>query len=102
VPNANSIVSSRWRYNDYTHFTSFTEHSLYFVLKNAGLDEIHTQNEKGLGKLYFRFWKKSGWKKFRKRFIRWCWLQVFQSELAHENIKNISFELNLISEAIKK
>ena len=102
MPNANSIVSSRWRYNDYTQFTSFTEHSLYFVLKNAGLDEIHTQNEKGLGKLYFRFWKKSGWKKFRKRFIRWCWLQVFQSELAHENIKNISFELNLISEAIKK
>lgn len=101
VPNSSSILSSRWKYNDYTHYSSFTEHSLYFVLKNAGFNIINIECGKGLGKLYFRFWKKSGWKKFRRRFIRWCWLQVFEAEIPFENIENISFELNLMSEAIK-
>ena len=52
VPNANSILSSRWRYIDYTHFSSFSENSLYFVLKNAGFENINIENSKGTGKLY--------------------------------------------------
>lgn len=36
VPNANSPLASRWRYIDWTHTSSFTEHSLEFVCINAG------------------------------------------------------------------
>jgi SAM-dependent methyltransferase len=36
VPNANSSFAMRWRYNDWTHRCSFTEHSVDFVLRNAG------------------------------------------------------------------
>jgi 2-polyprenyl-3-methyl-5-hydroxy-6-metoxy-1,4-benzoquinol methylase len=38
VPNANNNVAMRWRYNDWTHHTCFTEHSLDFVLRNGGFD----------------------------------------------------------------
>jgi SAM-dependent methyltransferase len=46
APNANSGVAMRWRYNDWTHHTSFTEHSLDFVLRNGGfaaprIDEVN-------------------------------------------------------------
>lgn len=40
VPNANSALASRWRYNDWTHETSFTEHSIDFLLFNAGFTNI--------------------------------------------------------------
>jgi SAM-dependent methyltransferase len=40
VPNANSIVSSRFRWGDWTHHASFTEHSIDFVLHNAGFEDI--------------------------------------------------------------
>jgi SAM-dependent methyltransferase len=48
TPNANSIVASRWRYIDFTHHTSFTEHSLSFALRNAGYDRIDIGSEKGV------------------------------------------------------
>lgn len=40
VPNANSSVASRQRYNDFTHQSSFTEHSLDFLLFNSGFHDI--------------------------------------------------------------
>lgn len=40
VPNANSIIAPRWRYIDYTHHSSFTEHSLDFILFNGGFSHI--------------------------------------------------------------
>jgi len=40
VPNANSTLASRWRYNDWTHHISFTEHSLDFLLYNSGFSKI--------------------------------------------------------------
>ena len=40
VPNANSALASRWRYNDWTHEASFTEHSIDFLLFNAGFPKI--------------------------------------------------------------
>jgi SAM-dependent methyltransferase len=39
VPNANSSLASRWRYNDWTHRSSFTEHSLEFLLQMAGFQK---------------------------------------------------------------
>lgn len=40
VPNANSALAARWRYNDWTHQISFTEHSIDFLLFNAGFSKI--------------------------------------------------------------
>jgi len=95
VPNANAILSSRWRYNDYTHHSSFTEHSLYFVLKNAGFDEIKIDANKGLGRFPKRLWRRDARRSLRRWIVRWCWLQVFKAEIPWEKLDDISFELNL-------
>jgi SAM-dependent methyltransferase len=95
VPNANAILSARWRYNDYTHHSSFTEHSLYFVLKNAGFDEIKIDASKGLGRLPKRLWRRHARQSLRRWIVRWCWLQVFAAEIPWEKLDDISFELNL-------
>jgi SAM-dependent methyltransferase len=43
VPNANAAVAGRYRYDDWTHHCSFSEHSLDFVLHNAGFVDIEVQ-----------------------------------------------------------
>lgn len=40
VPNANSIIAGRYRYIDWTHTCSFTEHSLDFLLHHGGFASI--------------------------------------------------------------
>ena len=40
VPNANSVIASRWRYIDLTHRTSFTESSLRSLLLSAGFSRF--------------------------------------------------------------
>jgi len=101
VPNANAILSNRWLHNDFTHYSSFTEHSLFFVLKNSGFTSIQIDAEKGLGKFPKDIWRRSTWPLVRKWIVRWCWLQVFKAELPWEKINNISFELNLKATAKK-
>lgn len=59
VPNANAILFGRWRYNDHTHYSSFTEHSLYYVLRNAGFESIQIDASKGIGRFPLRLWKRS-------------------------------------------
>uniref|UniRef100_A0A7V4KDU5 Class I SAM-dependent methyltransferase n=1 Tax=Fervidobacterium pennivorans TaxID=93466 RepID=A0A7V4KDU5_FERPE len=46
VPNANSSFACRYRYIDFTHFNSFTEHSIYFLLKNAGFEKVEVEEVK--------------------------------------------------------
>ncbi len=43
VPNANSALASRWRYVCWTHRSSFTEHSLDYLLYNAGFRDIRIE-----------------------------------------------------------
>jgi 2-polyprenyl-3-methyl-5-hydroxy-6-metoxy-1,4-benzoquinol methylase len=101
VPNANAILFGRWRYNDYTHHSSFTEHSLHFVLSNAGFQNLWFDTSKGFTRPSWRIWKKNTWASWRRIFVRWCWLQVFKAELPWEKISQISFELNLTSVGTK-
>jgi SAM-dependent methyltransferase len=101
VPNANSILASRWRHIDFTHYTSFTEHSLDFVLRNGGFEDICIDNAKGIGRFPRRLWRRSAWPALRRWLVRWCWLQVFEAEVPWEKIDDISFELNLKAMAIK-
>jgi SAM-dependent methyltransferase len=101
VPNANSPLASRWRYIDFTHYSSFTEHTVQFVLRNAGFSEVKVCAEKGIGRFPRRFWLKSERASVRKWIVRWCWLQVFKCEIPWEKIEDISFELNLNVQADK-
>lgn len=96
VPNANSPLAARWRYNDYTHCSSFTEHSLFFVLRNAGFGVIKMDNSKGIGAFPRRWWQREQRNALRKWLVRFSWLQVFKAELhASENVDELCFELNL-------
>ena len=42
VPNAQSPFSGRFRYGDFTHQTSFTQHSIRQVLLASGFSEVST------------------------------------------------------------
>ena len=96
VPNANSPLAARWRYIDFTHYASFTEHSLFFVLSNAGFGKIKMDNSKGIGGFPKRWWQREQRAALRKWLVRFAWLQVFKAELhPSEKLTDICFELNL-------
>lgn len=101
VPNANSIIASRWRYNDYTHYSSFTEHSLFFVLRNAGFPNISISRDKGICRPSMRLWESEARNTWRRMVVRWLWLQVYRAELSRDQIKDISLDLNLTALASK-
>ncbi|MBC8164881.1 MAG: class I SAM-dependent methyltransferase [Bryobacteraceae bacterium] len=101
VPNANSPLAARWRYIDFTHCGSFTEHSLFFVLCNGGFGKITMDNSKGLGAFPRRWWKLEQRGAVRKWLVRFAWLQVFKAELQEsENLDDLCFELNLKAVAL--
>ena len=95
VPNASATVAPRWRYIDYTHHSSFTEHSLNFVLLNAGFESVVLEKDRSPRRFPLRVWRRSWIALFRKWLVRFFWRQVFLAEVPHENIDTISFELNL-------
>ncbi len=95
TPNANSPLAARWRYNDHTHTSSFTEHSLFYVLKNAGFPEVNIEARHGIGRMPRRLWRADMRQAWRRWFVRWCWLQVHKAELPWEKLDGICFELNL-------
>lgn len=96
VPNANSPLAARWRYIDFTHYSSFTEHSLFFVLSNAGFGKIKMDNSQGIGAFPKRWWQREQRDALRKWLVRFAWLQVFKAELhPREKLGDICFELNL-------
>ena len=103
VPNANSPLAARWRYIDFTHHCSFTEHSLHFVLRSAGFENVQMDHEKGIGAFPKRWWQRERRNALRKWIVRYVWLQIFKAELhANENIDEICLELNLKAKAFNK
>jgi SAM-dependent methyltransferase len=101
VPNASSPLAARWRYIDFTHHCSFTEHSLTFVLSNAGFDKIRIDNSKGIGRRPVGWWKRTQRNELRKWIVRYLWGQMYAAELPPgQSIEGISFELNLKAVAI--
>jgi len=103
VPNANSPLAVRWRYDDFTHHCSFTEHSLEFVLRNAGFSEIRIDNSKGVGQRPVRWWRREQRHALRKWIVRYFWEQMYAAELPPgQSIEGISFELNLKAVAFNR
>jgi SAM-dependent methyltransferase len=105
VPNANSAVAMRWRYNDWTHHSSFTEHSLEFLLFNGGgFSEIQTSPATDFVQRPRNYWMPflSGsrhWWAFRF-FRTWRRLEMM-AELGPGQGRNIPLSLNLLSVAKK-
>lgn len=98
VPNANSVLGNRNRYIDYTHYVTFTEISLDFVLYNSGFENIEI-----LPMDFIRFSvnpvKLIHWLVFKtSRFFRKL---TFIAELGFSQGKSIPLSFNLIGLAKK-
>ena len=102
VPNANSSIAARWRYNDWTHETSFTEHSLDFVLSNAGFQRITIQPAEFVLRPRLSFLPISG----SRHWWAFCFFRLFRrlemmAELGPEQGRKIPLSLNLMAIADK-
>jgi 2-polyprenyl-3-methyl-5-hydroxy-6-metoxy-1,4-benzoquinol methylase len=96
VPNANSIVSSRWRYNDFTHHTTFTESSANFVLLNAGFTSVVINDDAALRSVSKRLWRKDARRGLKRHIIRWLWRHVYAAELGNEALgRSLHLDLDL-------
>lgn len=101
VPNANSTFATRWLFIDWTHYTSFSEHSLEFILLNSGFSYIEVNEIEFISKPRYPWL-------IRKSVVRWLFLKFFRSirrlqaiaELGEEG-KKIPLSLNLFAVANK-
>jgi len=102
VPNASSTLVGRWRYNDWTHTSSFTEHSLDFLLHNGGLTEIEIHQAGSFQR------PRLPWL-LRPAVLRWLLLVFVRSfrrlemitELGWKEGRAVPLSLNLLSVAKK-
>ena len=97
VPNANSVIAPRYRYIDWTHCMSFTEHSLEFIILNSGFNEckifeLDFFHFPGVSARIFRY--------FLFKVFRYVRRLQFVAELGAEG-KNIPLSLNLKAVAKK-
>ena len=101
VPNANSTFASRWRYNDWTHFTSFCEHSLEFVILNSNFKNVEVSEIEFMKRPKYPFIP-------RKSVIHWMFFKAMRcfrrleaiAELGAEG-KTIPLSLNILAVAQK-
>ncbi|MCC6820047.1 MAG: class I SAM-dependent methyltransferase [Verrucomicrobia subdivision 3 bacterium] len=103
VPNANSALAARWRYNDWTHAASFTEHSLDFLLYNGGFTDIQVAGHE-FNRRPKQVWLPVGgtrhWWAFR--FFRLFRRLEMMAELGPAQGRAVPLSLNLIATANKR
>lgn len=95
VPNANSTLASRWRYIDWTHVTSFTEHSIDFLLKNTGFEKTDIRPSDPFVE------EKTLLQKVILKFTRWFRRMEMIAELGEEG-KDIPLSVNLLVTGYKE
>jgi SAM-dependent methyltransferase len=103
VPNANSTLAGRWRYIDWTHHCSFTEHSLDLLLHSAGLGDIR------VGEVEFLTRPANWWLPFASGARHWWAFRFFRSwrrlevmaELGPQHGRTVPLSLNLLGVARK-
>jgi 2-polyprenyl-3-methyl-5-hydroxy-6-metoxy-1,4-benzoquinol methylase len=101
VPNANSLLSSRWRYIDHTHHSSFTEASLEFICVNAQLTAITPLQDESSFYIPLKWYQVRGIIYIGiKTFFRFCWKLYLRSELGSQ-ARQISVGYNLFIKASK-
>lgn len=105
VPNASSIISPRWQYQDFTHHCSFTELSIKFVLVNSGFLTVEVPVDDNLEpRPSFRpsvIFTKVNRIQFKRWIIRRLWRQVLIVEVGERRADSIPLGLNLIAIADK-
>ena len=101
VPNANSTLASRHRYNDWTHHASFTEHSLRFALYHGGFRDIAVWPDDGarVRLPWVPHWRR-GWWYLRLLFRAVRRLQLM-AELGPADGRHAPLSLNLLGVATK-
>ena len=100
VPNANSSLAPRWRYIDWTHTSSFTEHSLDLLLYSAGLREIRIlPGEVARTVPYPWIPRKASLTYFAWRFFRGMRRLELMAELGAAQARHIPLSLNLLAVA---
>lgn len=102
VPNANSLLASRWRYIDWTHCSSFTECSLDFVLQNSGFKGIEYFRDES--SMTPRYWWIPRWHLrnfYLKSVFRKIWKLYLKAELGAQ-ASSISVGYNLFVRAKKE
>lgn len=96
VPNATSTVAMRWRHIDYTHFNSFTEYSVEFLLRNAGFDRVEigaSDPAMSLREALNPFvcgrflCSREGRRRLKLAIVRWAWMQVLDAEIPCDSSK---------------
>ncbi len=101
VPNANSIISARWRNIDLTHTSTFTEYSLKFALLSANFKTVNipaTGNKLARPTLRIhRYFKAHTRMAFRRWLVRWIWRQILIAELGTFEIDSIPLNPNLFA-----
>ncbi len=120
VPNANSVLASRWRYIDWTHHMSFTEHSLDFLLFNAGFGKIEIHETEFFhppklpplfSRAFLKTWLREFWvnEDFRKLLLHWqifkavrfwCRLQMI-AELGWDQAAVVPISPNMLATGVK-
>lgn len=103
VPNANSALAARYRYIDWTHHCSFTEHSLDFLLHSAGFHDIGIFPADTLKRPRLWWWPKGGtrhWWAFR--FFRLLRRLEMMAELGPPQGRAVPLSLNLLGVARRR
>lgn len=101
VPNANSTLGARQRYMDWTHHTSFTEHSLDFALFHGGFRQIEVRADDDPPKpwRWLPLWRRRWW------YVRGCFRAVrrlqLMAELGPEEGRRAPLSPNLLGVAVK-
>jgi SAM-dependent methyltransferase len=97
VPNASAALASRWRYIDWTHETSFTEHSIDFLLFNSGFSKISVfASEFGVRPKWIFLPRKSTFLWALFQFYRLWRRGEMIAELGPEQGRAIPLSLNLL------
>lgn len=102
VPNASSLLASRWRYIDWTHLSSFTEASLEFVCHHAGLEGFIPLDDDSSPPVRWRWLPRWGLRHYYvKQTTRWFWRLYIRSEIGSDE-KGVRLGLNLMIKAKKR
>jgi SAM-dependent methyltransferase len=100
VPNANASLAARWRYIDWTHTSSFTEHSLDLLLHSAGFRQIRILPGEVSRTVRFPWLpRKASLTWLTWRFFRAMRRLELMAELGAAQARHIPLSLNLLAVA---
>jgi SAM-dependent methyltransferase len=103
VPNANASLAPRWRYIDWTHTSSFTEHSLDLLLHSAGFRRIRIlPGEVGRTVRFPWLPRKASLSYLAWRFFRGMRRLELMAELGADQARHIPLSLNLMAVASRQ